>query len=166
MGGAKRYPSTSVGVAMGIASLHPSYDERDFAISRRVSPEVCMFVCPPKMEGAGKTGCTLHPRSRVQLRKQKRTRAYRFSGNTPAFPAQGRAWAQKTSINQRDEGGVSTVVSLRELTKRKSPIKFYQRTSPSLAWSDRHIRLLKASVPVVSLVRIVGPAPPDHPARR
>jgi hypothetical protein len=44
---------------------------------------------PRNTEGAGKTGCALHPRSRVQIRnKRKRTRAYRFSGNTPAFPAQ------------------------------------------------------------------------------
>ena len=42
-----------------------------------------------KKEGAGKTGCALHPRSRVQCASQEmRTRAYRFSGNTPAFPAQ------------------------------------------------------------------------------
>ena len=41
------------------------------------------------MEGAGKTGCALHPRSRVQVHvERKRTRAYRFSGSTPAFPAQ------------------------------------------------------------------------------
>ena len=38
-------------------------------------------------EGAGKTGCALHPRSRVQSTR-KRTRAYRFSGGSPAFPAQ------------------------------------------------------------------------------
>src|SRR3984957_21019727 len=44
---------------------------------------------PSKQKGAGKTGCALHPRSRVQLCiKEMRTRAYRFSGNTPAFPAQ------------------------------------------------------------------------------
>jgi hypothetical protein len=43
----------------------------------------------PSREGAGKTGCALHPRSRVHLMlKEMRTRAYRFSGNTPAFPAQ------------------------------------------------------------------------------
>ncbi len=41
-----------------------------------------------RTEGAGKTGCALHPRSRVQNSAKKRTRAYRFSGNTPAFPAQ------------------------------------------------------------------------------
>src|SRR5205823_5649672 len=39
-------------------------------------------------EGAGKTGCALHPRSRVQICAKKRTRAYRFSGSIPAFPAQ------------------------------------------------------------------------------
>ena len=43
----------------------------------------------PSREGAGKTGCAPHPRSRVHLMLwKKRTRAYRFSGNTPAFPAQ------------------------------------------------------------------------------
>src|ERR1041384_7486968 len=39
---------------------------------------------PPSVteEGAGKTGCALHPRSRVQKADRKRTRAYRFSGGT------------------------------------------------------------------------------------
>src|SRR3984893_13040185 len=41
-----------------------------------------------KSEGAGNAGCALHPRSRVQSCAKKRTRAYRFSGNTPASPAQ------------------------------------------------------------------------------
>jgi len=43
---------------------------------------------PPRMEGAGNAGCTLHPRSRAQNCAKKRTRAYRFSGGSPAFPAQ------------------------------------------------------------------------------
>jgi len=43
--------------------------------------------CPQKSEGAEKTGCALHPRSRVQDAQSKRTRAYRFSGEHPAFPA-------------------------------------------------------------------------------
>jgi len=59
------------------------------AFSRRPSPEFCKFICPQKIEGAGKTGCALHPRSHVQrCTWQKRTRAYRFSGSSPAFPAQ------------------------------------------------------------------------------
>jgi hypothetical protein len=35
-------------MAMGIASLHPSYDRRTFAISRRIAPEDLQFVCPRK----------------------------------------------------------------------------------------------------------------------
>ena len=41
-----------------------------------------------KTEGAGKTGCALHPRSRVHVHEEMRTRAYRSSGEHPAFPAQ------------------------------------------------------------------------------
>jgi hypothetical protein len=51
-------------------------------------PEVCIFVRPLEKEGAGKTGCALHPRSRVQCAQEVRTRAYRSSGEHPAFPAQ------------------------------------------------------------------------------
>jgi hypothetical protein len=39
-------------------------------------------------EGTGNAACALHPRSRVQNCAKKRTRAYRFSGGNPAFPAQ------------------------------------------------------------------------------
>src|SRR5712671_711627 len=45
------------------------------------------IVRPEITEGAGNAGCALHRRSRVQNCK-KRTRAYRFSGGNPAFPAQ------------------------------------------------------------------------------
>src|ERR1043165_2034228 len=41
------------------------------AFSRRCSPEVCIFVCPLRSEGAGKTGCLLHPRSRVRFALNK-----------------------------------------------------------------------------------------------
>ena len=39
------------------------------------------------------------------------TRAYRFSGEHPAFPAQGRVWGSKTEINQYGAVDVSTFVS-------------------------------------------------------
>ena len=59
-----------------------------FAFSRREAPELCSNSLPSNIEGAGKTGCALHPRSRVHwVVGSVRTRAYRFSGNTPAFPA-------------------------------------------------------------------------------
>src|ERR1700730_7483170 len=42
-------------------------ERHGFAFSRRVAPEVLQIVPPSKRtEGAGKTGCALHPRSRVQ----------------------------------------------------------------------------------------------------
>src|SRR3982074_850628 len=62
-------------------------DRCAFAISRRIAPEVLQIARPQKEEGARKTGCALHSRSRVQTSTRKLTRAYRFSGNTPAFPA-------------------------------------------------------------------------------
>ena len=45
---------------------------------------------PLQTEGAGNAGCALHPRSRVQCAQEVRTRAYRFSGGNPTFPAQGK----------------------------------------------------------------------------
>jgi hypothetical protein len=58
------------------------------AFSRHEMPEPCATFHPQEVEGAGKAGCALHPRSRVQMHIGKRTRAYRFSGGNPAFPAQ------------------------------------------------------------------------------
>jgi hypothetical protein len=78
MGGAKRYASTPVRVAMGIAALHPSYDRRTIAISRRIPPELCIFFCPlRKLRAQGRPGacCTRGPA--CDLRKQMCTRAYR-----------------------------------------------------------------------------------------
>ena len=62
--------------------------EYEAAFSRRFAPEVCISFCPHRHEGAGKTGCLPHPRSRVQVHKEVRTRAYRFGWSIPAFPAQ------------------------------------------------------------------------------
>jgi len=64
--------------------------KHSFAISPHDLREVCWkSPCPPrKQEGAGNAGCALHPRSRVQTARGKRTRAYRFSGGNPTFPAQ------------------------------------------------------------------------------
>jgi hypothetical protein len=42
----------------------------------------------PKTEGAGKTGCLLHPRSRVRFALTKLHTSIQGSWNTPAFPAQ------------------------------------------------------------------------------
>ena len=60
----------SIAAVSGILGHPPSRvttSECEFAISRHALSEVCIFVSPlRKTEGAGKTGCALHPRSRVQ----------------------------------------------------------------------------------------------------
>ena len=58
------------------------------AFSRRFTPEVCIFGFPLKSEGAGKTGCLLHPRSRVRFAQTKLHTSIQGSGSIPAFPAQ------------------------------------------------------------------------------
>src|SRR5947208_8773767 len=62
--------------------------ERACAFSRRDAPEVCYSLCPRKSEGAGKTGCLLHPRSRVRFAQTKVHTSIQGSGSLPAFPAQ------------------------------------------------------------------------------
>src|SRR4051812_2699416 len=62
--------------------------EYAFTFSRRLAPEVCYSPCPRKSEGAGKTGCLLHPRSRVRFAQTKLHTSIQGSGSIPAFPAQ------------------------------------------------------------------------------
>ena len=62
--------------------------ERVSAFSRRIPPEVCRKTSRPLDKGAGKTGCLLHPRSRVRFAQTKLHTSIQGSGNTPAFPAQ------------------------------------------------------------------------------
>ena len=45
--------------------------EYAFAISRMICPRLAGTSGPHLSEGAGKTGCALHPRSRVPLRTAK-----------------------------------------------------------------------------------------------
>ena len=73
----------------GYRCAHPGYKatllncERDFVFSRHRVPEACQKVSPTKVEGAGKTGCALHPRSRVQDAHSKK--AHEHTGSAEAF---------------------------------------------------------------------------------
>src|ERR1700676_591608 len=79
---------SAIALTLGVPAPGRDDEKHTFAISRRNAPEVCVIFHPPwKVEGAGKAGCALHPRSRVQNADRRRTRAYRFSGGNPAFPA-------------------------------------------------------------------------------
>ena len=75
-------------------------------------PKFCISFALGNKEGAGKTGCALHPRSRRH--DAKRICCPRASGsadNTPASPTQGRVWAPKDKTNQCGAVRVSTFVS-------------------------------------------------------
>ncbi|SDP01162.1 hypothetical protein SAMN05444050_5589 [Afipia sp. GAS231] len=75
---------------MGIASLHPSYDsEYDFAISRRNAPGVLQEILALEIRGRGEDRVRAAPAvSQACCKKICCPRAYRFSGEPPAFPAQ------------------------------------------------------------------------------
>ena len=63
--------------------------ECDFTFSRRVAPEVCIpFVPPQNQRAQGRPGARCTRGLACNCAQRTRTRAYRFSGNTPAFPAQ------------------------------------------------------------------------------
>src|SRR5438093_13034952 len=59
---------------------------RDLAalIARGLHLSLALF----DIEGAGKTGCLLHPRSRVRFAQTKVHTSIQGSGSIPAFPAQ------------------------------------------------------------------------------
>jgi hypothetical protein len=105
---------------------------------------------PPsrKQEGAGKAGCALHPRSRVQNCVKKRTRAYRFSGNTPAFPAR---WFTAYSV-------LSPVTGLSCHRRRRDTSR---RLDASVGASGPHGFAVRDRS-----VRHVLPSRPPHPTAR
>jgi hypothetical protein len=77
------------GVSDGFRCALPILRRYDFAFSRRAAPEVCSNSPPRKRRVQGMPGarCTRGLVCNVCI--EMRTRAYRCSRNTPAFPAQG-----------------------------------------------------------------------------
>jgi hypothetical protein len=83
-----RLRSLSYGGQVAARATTESKSRYGFAFPRRETPGGMLQNLPSPTKGAGNAGCALHPRSRVQNCAKKRTRAYRFSGGNPAFPAQ------------------------------------------------------------------------------
>jgi hypothetical protein len=75
-----------------------------------------------EIEGAGKTGCLLHPRSRVRFAQTKLHTSIQGSGNTPAFPAQGSVWGCYRVDFTRHFIGVFTFVSRFPLVSQRRKI--------------------------------------------
>ena len=62
--------------------------------------------CPLQSEGAGKTGCALHPRSRVRCAQTKVHTSIQGSGEHPAFPAQ---WLYGLFVLSPENGSFASV---------------------------------------------------------
>src|SRR5438445_9650864 len=62
--------------------------EYDFASRGALRPRFAVKLPALLSEGAGKTGCLLHPRSRVRFAQTKVHTSIQGSGSIPAFPAQ------------------------------------------------------------------------------
>src|ERR1700710_821563 len=62
--------------------------EHTFAFSRRITPELCWKLPALKQRAQGRPGARCTRGLVCGLHKRKCTRAYRFSGEHPAFPAQ------------------------------------------------------------------------------
>src|SRR5437660_10170437 len=89
MGGATRYPSTPVRVAMGIASLHPSYADTTPPSRGADRPRFASSFALLEIRGRREDRGARRTRGLAcNCAQQKRTRAYRFGGSIPAFPAQ------------------------------------------------------------------------------
>jgi hypothetical protein len=53
-----------------------------------IAPELCFVAALEKQRAQGRPGARCTRGLACKVTSKKRTRAYRFSGNTPAFPAQ------------------------------------------------------------------------------
>ena len=62
--------------------------EHDFSFSRHMRPRFVLRSPSEREEGAGKTGCALHPRSRVQSAQKETHTSIQVQRRHPAFPAQ------------------------------------------------------------------------------
>ena len=73
---------------VSLRSTHPTIDTRSRSRGTICPRFASSFVPPRKQRAQGRPGARCTRGLVCEMRKQKRTRAYRFSGNTPAFPAQ------------------------------------------------------------------------------
>jgi hypothetical protein len=76
------------------------------AFSRHRSPEFCKAIRPRKQRAQGKPGARCTRGLVCNVRKRKRTRAYRSSGGIPAFPAR---WVTAYFVLSPVNGSFATV---------------------------------------------------------
>src|SRR3954469_14524998 len=88
MGGAKRYLSVPVFVRDGFRFALPIIRIRLRDLAALIARDLHLRLSLQNLEGARKTGCLLHPRSRVRFAQTKLHTSIQGSWSIPAFPAQ------------------------------------------------------------------------------
>jgi hypothetical protein len=125
------------------------YGERPaFAVPRRVAPGLVQNDDPLKTEGAGNTGCTLHPRSRVQMAQRKAHTSIQVQTEHSGIPC---AMALRLiSCSPRRPGFLATV----------TPEKLAsQELDTSVGVSGPHVFAVRNKI-----IRLVMLPRPPHPA--
>ena len=87
-------------------------------LAAQIAPDLCSKPCPPKQEGAGKTGCALHPRSRVPNAQNKSAHEHTGSAETlrPSLRNGFTAYFELSPVN----GFLATVVLAKKNAFRKN----------------------------------------------
>jgi hypothetical protein len=86
MGRAKRYPSTSVSVMMGFASLYPSYADMNSRSRGALRPRFARDFLTLQSEGAGNAGRPMRPIAACATIVVERTRVSQVTPESPGTP--------------------------------------------------------------------------------
>ena len=108
--------------------------EYDFAFSRRIAPEVCWKFAPSENRGRREDRVRAAPAVSCATCTRTRTRAYRFSGEHPAFPAQ---WLYGLYVIVLVTGFLATIIPEKRLlllNLTPAPGRQTHTTSP-YAWA-------------------------------
>ena len=128
----------------------PWLDGYGFAISRHVPPEFCISFALIEIEGAGKTGCALHPRSRVQLRTENAHTSIQVRREHPGLPC---AMALRLIRALPGRAGLVVTVALEKLAS--------QELDASIGASGPHDFAVR-----VTRLRPARASRPPHPTAR
>ena len=109
---------------------------RNLAFPQRIAPEVCKEnSCPHQKEGAGKAGCALHPRSRVQNCAKKAHTSIQVQRRQSDFPCAMVLTAASCSPRR---SGFFVIVALRVFSQDLTPAS---RRQDHTTWPSASQRL-------------------------
>src|SRR6266568_3521178 len=144
MGGAKRYPSTTVRVAMGIASLHPSYENMLSRSRGADRPRFAGELPASRNRGRREDRVRAAPAvSHANAHGKRRHTSIQGSGSIPAFPAQ---WLYGLYVVSPVNGSFATVAA-REISPAQLDASTAASEPHDFAVRSRRVRLSRLSCP-------------------